>query len=45
MFDDVKTAKKSEKSGRFWVWPYGIFFNELIHYFKSKYESVFYGCF
>ena len=44
MFDDVKTAKKGEKSGRFWVWPYRIFFKGLIHYFESKYESFFCEC-
>ena len=41
MFDDVKTAKKS---GRFWVWPYRIFFKGLIHFFESKYESFFCAC-
>ena len=41
MFDDVKTAKKGEKSGRFWVWPYRICLMGLIHYVESKYEFFF----
>ena len=41
MFDDVKTAKKGEKSGRFRVWPYRICLMGLIHYVESKYESFF----
>ena len=44
MFDDVKTAKKGEKSGRFRVWPYRIFVMGLIHYVESKYEIVFFDC-
>ena len=35
MFDDVKTAKKGD---------FRIFFEGLIHYFESKYESFFFDC-